>query len=199
MEKCGVHSDSTVDVHFDSFTLVHKECTAFTMLEVRASKISEPLASLDKVFSDLFVTQVVEERVRLKTCDRLGPSELWHAQEDSGLAEFDTVMINESAFEIEPRLIISRYLLPCVEYDTPWLVCANARGVYMAARLEERPKKVICDLIVLQHRLETLQDRSIRVLQVVDEQAEMLHICRFVVCIGFGFIRTYFELREEME
>lgn len=69
----------------------------------------------------------------------------------------------------------------------------------MAARLEERPKKVICDLTVLQHRLDPLQDRSIRVLQVVDEQAEMLHICRFVVRIGFRFIRTYFELREEME
>lgn len=36
-------------------------------------------------------------------------------------------------------------------------------------------------------------------LDVVDEQAEILHMCRFMVRTGFYVIRTYFELREEME
>lgn len=36
-------------------------------------------------------------------------------------------------------------------------------------------------------------------LQVVDEKAEIQHMCRFAVRIGFRVIRTFFELREEME
>jgi hypothetical protein len=47
MEKCGVHCHSAVDVDFENLPFVYKECTAFTVLNVRASQIPKSLTSLD--------------------------------------------------------------------------------------------------------------------------------------------------------
>jgi hypothetical protein len=47
MKKCGVHCHSAVDVDFENLPFVYKECTAFTVLNVRASQIPKSLTSLD--------------------------------------------------------------------------------------------------------------------------------------------------------
>ena len=124
---------------------------------------------------------MVAERVSLKSRDRLWPSELWHTQKDSGLAELDSVTIKKSAFEVKLRLVILGYFFSRVKFDISRLFCANAFGINMATRFEKRLKKAIYNMAVLQYWFETLRDRSICLLEVVDEQAEMLCMCRVMV------------------
>ena len=70
-------------------------------------------------------------------------------QKDSGLAELDSVIIKESAFEIEPRLVVLCYLFPRIKNNTPRLSCAKAYYVDIRSRFEKCPEEIIRNITVL--------------------------------------------------
>ena len=116
-----------------------------------------PTALVEKSPRILFAVVILEGK-NSKGVNPLCPAEFLNTKRSRGFAKHLPIEIQIAA----PHMKVLHPIDLCplfarIELDASWLASAGTSGVHNRVRLEESPKKVICDFMLLKKRTQTFR------------------------------------------
>lgn len=170
-EESSIQHNPAVDGYLDGLPVLHVKCRTLAVTVLSSEHGDEFPAAFNEMGFHLHFVPMILKRECVQCADALFPTEFHNGKIDGRFPKHLAVVIQIPTLHLVVlQPIACLPLFTVIIYDASWLASTKASRVYHRVWLEEYPKQIVGDFIILQKREKALSRGLVCCFDEVDQE-----------------------------